>query len=166
MFDSGTAHYNLTEYKEALGDFKEAYRLTRDSTFLFNIAQCYRQLGDSAAAANFYRSYRREAPDTSNRTEVDRLIEEMDKAAAAQHGPPQETIKLEPARPPTSAQPTSSSTTSELRATSAQKPLTKKAWFWVVVAGSAVVVAGATVGIVLGLTPRAPRANLGQVNAN
>ena len=48
-------------------DFKGAYRLFREPTFLFNIAQCERQMGDYAAAASQYRAYRREAANAPNR---------------------------------------------------------------------------------------------------
>lgn len=164
LFESGTSHYNLTEYKEALTDFKEGYRLTRDATFLFNIAQCYRQLGDPAAAANFYRSYRRESPDATNRSEVDRLIDEMDRAAQSQHAPPQETIVPQPS-PPTTPVP-STEVALTVSTEPPKKPITKKPWFWVTIGAAAVVVAGVTVGIVLGTSSKAPTPNVGTVNGN
>jgi tetratricopeptide (TPR) repeat protein len=47
LYQSGMAHYNLNEIREALKDFKEAYRLfPQEPVFLFNIAQCHRRLGD------------------------------------------------------------------------------------------------------------------------
>jgi tetratricopeptide (TPR) repeat protein len=99
LFESGTSHYNLNEFDEALRDFKEAYRIRPDPVFLFNIAQCYRQLGDPKAAASFYRSYRRELPNAPNRAEVDRLIDEMDRAQpTVKVSPP--SVPAEPASPP------------------------------------------------------------------
>src|SRR5262245_16880839 len=82
FYESGTAHYNLGEIREALEDFKNAYRIIQEPVFLFNIAQCFRRLDDPAQAAEFYRAYRREAPSAVNREETDRLIGEMDKAVA------------------------------------------------------------------------------------
>ena len=34
LYNSGIAHYNLTEYKEALADFKQAYRIRQDPALL------------------------------------------------------------------------------------------------------------------------------------
>jgi hypothetical protein len=166
LFESGTAHYNLAEYRPALEDFKEAYRITHDPTLLFNIAQCHRQLGEPAAAANFYRSYRREAPQSPNRDEVDRLIDAMEKAAAAQKAPPQETIKPATSQPLTPAVAEPSTSAAITAAPPPPRPVTKRAWFWVTVGGAALVVAGVTVGIVLGTSAHAPTPNVGSVNAN
>jgi hypothetical protein len=175
LFESGTAHYNLSEFKEALGDFREAYRMTRDPTFLFNIAQCQRQLGDPAAAASSYRAYRRESPDAPNRAEVDRLIGEMDKAAAARQAPPTETI---PPQPQTQSAPLEShpTTPGEVSLTPAEpsasvatvhrRPVTRKPWFWVTVGAGALVIAGVTVGVVLGTAPRPPSPTVGHANGN
>jgi tetratricopeptide (TPR) repeat protein len=88
LYESGINHYNLSEWKEALVDFKEAYRRKPDAVFLFNIAQCYRQLGDPANAQLEYRAYLRETPDAPNREEVQRLITAMDEAIKAQRQPP------------------------------------------------------------------------------
>lgn len=49
-FREGKKHYQLSEYEDALREFKEGFRLKDDPVFLFNIAQCYRQLGDDAQA--------------------------------------------------------------------------------------------------------------------
>ncbi len=46
LFKKGTSHFNLGEYRQALADFKAAYRLHEDPNFLFNIAQCHRLLGE------------------------------------------------------------------------------------------------------------------------
>lgn len=168
LYQSGTSHYNLSEFKEALVDFKEAYRLLQDPSFLFNIAQCHRQLGDPAAAASFYRAFRREAPDAPNRADVDRLIGEMDKAAAQQHGPPQETLPTSGTAAATApAQPTA--TTNVVITTSPpspRKPLAKRPWFWATLGGAAVVIAGVTVAVVLGTAQRAPTPSVGRVNGN
>jgi tetratricopeptide (TPR) repeat protein len=165
LYQSGTSHYNLSEFREALGDFKEAYRLLQDASFLFNIAQCYRQLGDPTSAASFYRAFRREAPDAPNRADVDRLIGEMDKAAAAQHGPPQETLPTSSAAPV--AVPAPSLTNNVVTAAPPpRRPLTKRPWFWVTLGGAAVVIAGVTVAVVLGTAPHAPTPSLGHVNGN
>jgi tetratricopeptide (TPR) repeat protein len=77
-FVSGQSHYNLNEFGEALGDFKEAYRLLPDPVFLYNLGQCERQLGHLEEAIRFYRSFLREQPKAANRQEVARKIDEME----------------------------------------------------------------------------------------
>jgi hypothetical protein len=79
-FKLGRTHYQLGEYRDALVEFKEAYRLKQDASFLFNIAQCHRQLEEYAEAIKLYGSYLREAPDAPNRSEVERFIREMREA--------------------------------------------------------------------------------------
>lgn len=181
LYASGTTHYNLREYGDALSDFKNAYRIRPDPVFLFNIAQCYRQLGDAEQASSYYRAFRREVPDASNRDEVDRLITEMDKAAAARRanlppsGPqPPPTVSPTPAPTETPAvppvvpahgeatQPASASNTL-VAGPPPKRPLTRRGWFWGVIVGGAVVVGGAVaLGIVLG-QPHAPTPTLGHL---
>jgi hypothetical protein len=100
-FVAGQNHYNLNEYAEALGEFKEAYRLLPDPVFLFNLGQCERQLGHFDEAVRFYRSYLREQPKAANRQDVLHKIEEMEaaqKSKAAEGEAPATTPA--PAAPP------------------------------------------------------------------
>ncbi len=76
-FKQGRMHYQLGEYREALDEFKAAYLLKQDASFLYNIAQCHRQLGELSDAAKMYASYLREAPEAPNRAEVERQIREL-----------------------------------------------------------------------------------------
>jgi tetratricopeptide (TPR) repeat protein len=77
-FVSGQSHYNLNEFSQALGDFKEAYRLLPDPVFLYNLGQCERQLGHLEEAIRFYRSFLREQPKAPNRQDVVHKIDEME----------------------------------------------------------------------------------------
>ena len=90
LYKQGRTHYQLGEYREALTEFKEAYRLKQDASFLFNIGQCHRQLGEYAEAIKLYGSYLREAPDAPNRAEVERFVREMKEALEKRekHEPP------------------------------------------------------------------------------
>jgi len=83
-FKQGRMHYQLGEYREALDQFKEAYRLKQDPSFLYNIAQCHRQLREYAEAIRLYGNYLREAPDADNRDEVERQIRDLKAAAEKQ----------------------------------------------------------------------------------
>lgn len=84
LYESATKHYNLSEYQQALDEYKEAYRIKDDAAFLFNIAQCNRQLNDPASAAKSYRAFLRESPGAKNRAAVEKLIDDMDKAVQEQ----------------------------------------------------------------------------------
>ncbi len=100
LYESATKHYNLSEFKEALDQYKEAYRIRPDPVFLFNIGQCYRQLNQPAEAARQYRAFLREQPDAKNRVAVEKLIKDMDDAVREQRAqlPPTGT---EPPQQPT-----------------------------------------------------------------
>ena len=84
-YESGVRHFDLSEYDQALGDFKEAYRNKPDPVFLYNIGQCHRKLGHTDDAITFYQSYLRRAPDAKNRDEVDRRIAELESLRAAEN---------------------------------------------------------------------------------
>jgi hypothetical protein len=89
------SYYKLEKYKEALGEFEEAYLVKADPTFLFNIAECHRQMGDSATAVRFYRRYVDEGPKGENRALAEQHIRELDPAAAKAAAAP----KPAPAKP-------------------------------------------------------------------
>jgi tetratricopeptide (TPR) repeat protein len=76
-YATGVRHFDLSEFDEALVEFKEAYRNKPDPVFLYNIGQCHRKLGHIDEAINFYQSYLRRAPDAKNREEVERRIAEL-----------------------------------------------------------------------------------------
>jgi tetratricopeptide (TPR) repeat protein len=78
-FRRGSQHYKLGEYREALADFKAAYRNFEESTFLFNIAQCLRQLDLRADAIRAYRMYLSDSPDSDHREEVKELIAKLER---------------------------------------------------------------------------------------
>jgi hypothetical protein len=76
-YNEGRTHYQLGEYSAAIKEFKEAYHLKPDATFLFNIAQCHRQLHEYEDALRLYRNYLRDAPDAANREDVEKFIREI-----------------------------------------------------------------------------------------
>ena len=86
-FEAGARHFDLAEYEKALEDFKEAYRLRPDATFLYNIAQCHRKLGHVDEALTFYRNYLRRAPEAPNRGEVERRLQELEAEQQATQAP-------------------------------------------------------------------------------
>src|SRR5688572_22796291 len=82
-YQKGLTHYDIKEYSDALGEFKNAYRVVQDPAFLFNIAQCYRKLGQDIEALDYYRNYLRRFPTAPNRGEVERRIQEIERELAA-----------------------------------------------------------------------------------
>src|SRR5438874_2346045 len=82
-FVSGSKHFDLGEYVDALSDFKEGYRLKDDPVFLYNIAQCHRLLNQNTEALRAYKTYLRRAPTAPNRGEVERKIAAIEEAQAA-----------------------------------------------------------------------------------
>lgn len=103
------AHYNLQEYKEAIAEFQQGYRLHPDGVFLYNIAQAFRLSGTYERALFFYRAYLRAEPEAGNRAEVDGRIVELEAALATTKHPPDGPIKLGGVKPatddPTAARP-------------------------------------------------------------
>ena len=178
LYEAAITHYNLSEYGDALKDFKEAYRLVHDPALLFNLAQCHRQLKEFDEA-RMYRAYRREYPDAPNRSEVDRLVTQMDEAIAERRTqqPPTGTLPA-PARteqpaattttaaisnaPASPAGATGSASTTMRSVAAPKKPRSvfKTPWFWAAVAGAAVVIAGVAVGLTLGLEKKDSTAQL------
>jgi tetratricopeptide (TPR) repeat protein len=162
LYDSGTAHYNLGEYDAALSNFREAYRLHQDPALLFNLAQCHRQLRHYSDAAAMYRAYRREATE-SQRADIDKLIDEMDRAA--REHPPAPARGESPPMPAVSPGVVAVTTAAPM----SDRPSHRKsrAWIWGVAAGGAVVVAGAiAIGIVYGSPVRYPTASAGSIAGN
>ena len=165
LYKSGTQHYNLAEFDQALADFKEAYRLRSDPVFLFNIAQCYRRTNQPVEAATFYRSFLREAPNAANRADVEKVLLEMDaqaqaKAQEAERVRAAEAEKARAAQAATLTQPEPGTSLTVAASPRSDKPLIKKPWFWVAVVGGAAVVATAvTLGVVFGTPPKNPNAN-------
>jgi hypothetical protein len=175
-YRKGLVHFNLNEWKEAAVEFKEAYRLQQDASFLYNLGQCYRKMGDSGEALSFYKKYLRAAPDAKNRKEVERRIEELELAIAAKtkaiEAPPTEPMpapvavgsapSLPTAPAPTATraplsiapplpEPSSGATlsaTGESDRAREESPIYTRWWFWSTV--GAAVAAGVAIGLVAG----------------
>ena len=81
---SGNKHFELAEYDAAITDFKEAFRISDEPGFLYNIAQAYRLKRDCREAATFYKTYLRRVPTAPNAAKVRERITEMEKCAETQ----------------------------------------------------------------------------------
>ena len=107
---SGNKHYSLAEYDAAIADFKEAFRISDEPGFLYNIAQSYRLKNDCREASTFYKNYLRKATEANkgtppaNAVKVHDFIEKMDECAKTQAPPPTTTT-------PTTTTPTTTAQT-------------------------------------------------------
>ena len=155
-YEQAVAHYNLDEFAPALAEFREAYRLKPDPSFLFNIAQCHRKLGETDAALDFYRKYLRSLPDAPNRADVERIVADLrsrqTSAPAAAMPAPAPLVEAPPpiAPPPAPApvEPAPAPRADVLVATPATQapaPIYRRWWFWT---GLGAVVVGAVVASV------------------
>jgi hypothetical protein len=110
-YKRGRSLYNVSEYRAALDEFKQAYVAHEDPAFLYNIAQCHRQLGNHREAVTFYKRFLNESPKAPNRKEIERLISDLEVKAASAAPPaadaaaPPPPAAAEAAPPPSQAAP-------------------------------------------------------------
>lgn len=77
LYKEGVTHYDLAEYDKAAKSFKEAYRLSNDPTYLFNVAQSYRMAKNCGEARRFYERVLQVQPDAPNRAKIEQRVAEM-----------------------------------------------------------------------------------------
>jgi len=157
-YEQAVSYYNLDEFAPALAEFREAYRLKPDPSFLFNIAQCHRKLGETDAALDFYRKYLRSLPDAPNRADVERIVADLrarqTSAPVASTPAPAPLVETPAAIAPPPPAPAPVETTPAPRAhvlvatpaTEAPAPVYRRWWFWT---GLGAVVVGAVVASVV-----------------
>jgi tetratricopeptide (TPR) repeat protein len=80
-FEKATRLYNLGKYGEAIDEYENAYLISADPVMLYNIAQCHKQNNQPEEAIRFYKNYLRNAPNASNRNDVEKRIAEMERLA-------------------------------------------------------------------------------------
>jgi tetratricopeptide (TPR) repeat protein len=154
-FRRGSQHYKLGEFKEALQDFKAAFRAYEDPTFLFNIAQCERQLDQREEAVRQYKMYLAEAPDAANRDEVKAVVARLEHELEEQRARDR-ALAAEKATPPVSVLPPQPApevvalTTTTPPPARVDKPVYKKWWLWTIV--GVAVAGGVAAGVAVALT--------------
>jgi tetratricopeptide (TPR) repeat protein len=104
LYDKAIAHYDLAEYDVAIGEFKQAYELSRQPGLLFNIAQSYRLKKDYEQALHFYRTYLELVPDAPNRRDAEAQIRKMNEALKAAP-PPSANVPAPAPAPPVATGP-------------------------------------------------------------
>ncbi len=174
LFISGSKHFDLGEYDQALADFKEAYRIKEDPVLLYNIAQCQRLLKHDEEALRAYKTFLHRAPDSPVRAEVEQRIAALEEAIDARKRatsmppdrvleqqkppptvtPPEATVTP----PPTQPAPTVATTPAVTEtAPPPRTPVYKRWWLWTAV--GAVAAVGVGVGLGVGLSAHGTSGN-------
>ena len=94
-YEHGAQAYAAGHFKDAIDLFLQADALAPSAALSFNIARAYEKIGDDAATLQWYRDFRRRAPDAKNGPEVDERIHVLE-AGLAQKGVQQVTILSRP----------------------------------------------------------------------
>jgi tetratricopeptide (TPR) repeat protein len=149
LYLSGTKHFDLGEYQQALEDFKSAYRVRDEPVLLYNIAQCERLLGHNEEAMRSYKAYLRRSPTAPNRDEVEAKITALEQAVSAR-----DRARNIPPIPPLTPPPESTNAQLTAAAPVKKTPVYKKWWLWTTVGGAVAV--GLGVGLGVGLHHSAP----------
>jgi tetratricopeptide (TPR) repeat protein len=94
-YERGAEAYSAGRFKDAIELFLQADALAPSAALSFNIARAYEKISDDASALQWYRDFRRRAPDAKNGPEVDERIHALE-AALAKKGVQQLTVLSRP----------------------------------------------------------------------
>jgi tetratricopeptide (TPR) repeat protein len=141
-YSEGARRYAIGDFRGALEDFKRSYLAFPAPDTLFNLAQCHRQLGEHGDAIRAFRNYLELMPPENDRSEVERLIADEEKALSpAPPVPEANQVEPPPPAPVEKAPPPS------------PPPPPRRRWILPVgVAAAVVVIAAVTLGLAFGLT--------------
>jgi tetratricopeptide (TPR) repeat protein len=159
-FEAARRLYNIGKYKDSIAEFEACYLLAPRPPLLLDLGQAYRQLGELRRARDLYVRYLREASlDDPDRGSAQKLVADLDREIAAQPAAPPPTTAG--AQPVTGADVPPLPPVSAAAATTASAPSTQptvarshrlRHLAWALPLG-AVVLAGATVGLVFAFKP-------------
>ncbi len=94
-YERGAAAYTAGRFKDSVDLFLQADALAPSAALSFNIARAYDKLGDEAASLQWYRDFKRRAPDAPNAPEVEQRIRALE-ASLAKKGVQQLTVLSRP----------------------------------------------------------------------
>lgn len=77
-YERGAEAYTAGRFKDAIDFFLQADALAPSAALSFNIARAYEKIGDDASTLQWYRDFRRRAPDAKNGPEVDERIRALE----------------------------------------------------------------------------------------
>jgi tetratricopeptide (TPR) repeat protein len=94
-YERGAEAYSAGRFKDAIDLFLQADALAPSAALSFNIARAYEKIGDDASTLQWFRDFRRRAPDAKNGPEVDEKIHALE-GVLAKKGVQQATILSRP----------------------------------------------------------------------
>ncbi len=94
-YERGAEAYSGGRFKDAIDLFLQADALAPSAALSFNIARAYEKIGDDASSLQWYRDFRRRAPDAKNGAEVDERIRTLE-GVLAKKGVQQLTVLSRP----------------------------------------------------------------------
>jgi hypothetical protein len=136
--EQGRLSVSTGRYEAAIAEYRRAYELKADPSFLFDIAEAYRGLGVPDRAVFFYRRYLSTHANPPNRPEVESQIAELEPPPPPVEAPPPPQINLAPPVPLTLDLPVH-------QVSDRERGVVGRWWFWTAVGALAAV--GATVAI-------------------
>jgi len=133
VFEEARAAFAAADYEVALARFREAYELSARAELLYNVGLAADRLRRDEEALEAFERYLREMPEAQNRHEVERRVELLraaiaDRAAGGDRAP-----------------------------SGSGGDVTSEGWFWALVIGGAILVAGGVavgVGVAATSTPQ------------
>jgi tetratricopeptide (TPR) repeat protein len=87
-YAAGSAYYEQANYADAVREFNEAYRLSRRTDLLYNIAICYERLDDYDNAIATLQKYLTDRPDAKDRVTIESRIANLQKLRDARRAQP------------------------------------------------------------------------------
>lgn len=163
LTEQGIRQFQHGEFDAAIESFSAAHVLSPNPMFLFNIAQAHRKAGRPREALTHYQLFLRKSPDSPLRPETEAYIALVEaQLQAKQHAA--QTVQSPAGHERTAAEPTPSTPVpAPVKNDTPPRPVYKRAWFYGVLAGSAVAV-GLAVGLGVYFGTRPPSTTLGIVD--
>ncbi|PRQ04145.1 hypothetical protein ENSA5_10350 [Enhygromyxa salina] len=163
-YRAGSDAYALGKYEVAVSHFERAYELSQEPALLFNLGQSYTRWYDISNDVEHLKKARRlyenyvlnvgateldEAGQADARADAQRRIAEVDRRISEHKNP-----STEPNNPST-----------EPVDDKGDKPVHKKAWFWLTIVGGLAVIGGVTAAVVLTTRPGGFEPELGTIGS-
>jgi tetratricopeptide (TPR) repeat protein len=137
--EAGRAHVAQRRFESAIAEYRKAYELRADPSYLLDIAEAYRALGVSEQAAFFYRRYLSAHPSPPNRPEIEAQIALLEPGTPAPLPTPRPLPASRRSGPELGLEATRSVSDDE-------RGVVGRWWFWAAV--GALAATGATVAII------------------
>jgi tetratricopeptide (TPR) repeat protein len=159
--EAGRAHVQKRRFEAAIAEYRKAYELRADPSYLLDIAEAYRALGVPERAVFFYRRYLTTHPAPPNRPEIEAQIALLDPGGTTAPAPPL-PVHVPMAATALPSRSPDMQLGSSRAVSDGETSVVGRWWFWAAV--GALAAAGATVAIVAaGQREETPRTALGNV---